>query len=71
MKSTVLLEMIEENDIKKDRVMYRNKQSLGQVIAMFSDISREELAGRILSMKKYDTGSCSESCEAFSPDDDK
>lgn len=60
------VEMIDENDSKNDRIMYRNKTSLGQVIAMFYDVSRDELAGRVRSMRQYDTGSCSESCEAFS-----
>lgn len=62
------MEMIDENDIKKDRQMYRGKSSLGQVIAMFESNDREELASRIKSMKKYDSGSCSESCEAFNFD---
>jgi hypothetical protein len=32
------------------------------------DVSRDELASRMTSMRQYDTGSCSESCEAFGGD---
>lgn len=46
--------------------MYRGKNTLPGVIAMFSDTGRDELASRMTSMRQYDTGSCSESCEAFS-----
>lgn len=52
-------------DIKPDKVMYRSNNSLEQVIALFSDTGRDELASRMTSMRQYDTGSCSESCEAF------
>lgn len=53
-------------DVKPDKVMYRSNNSLEQVIALFSDTGRDELASRMISMRQYDTGSCSESCEAFS-----
>lgn len=53
-------------DVKSDKVMYRSNNSLEQVIALFSDTGRDELASRMKSMRQYDTGSCSESCEAFS-----
>lgn len=53
-------------DKKEDKVMYRNKHTLQEVIALFADDSRDELASRMHSMRQYDTGSCSESCEAFS-----
>ena len=59
-------EMIQEEDIKQDKVMYRTNRSFSDVIALFRDASREELASRMRSMRQYDTGSCSESCEAFS-----
>lgn len=52
-------------DVKPDKVMYRSNNSLEQVIALFSDTGRDELASRMTSMRQYDTGSCSESCEAF------
>lgn len=53
-------------DVKPDKVMYRSNNSLEQVIALFSDTGRDELASRMTSMRQYDAGSCSESCEAFS-----
>lgn len=46
--------------------MYRGRNTLPGVIAMFGDTGRDELASRMTSMRQYDTGSCSESCEAFS-----
>ncbi len=46
--------------------MYRGNNTLKSLIALFSDISRDELASRMTSMRQYDSGSCSESCEAFS-----
>ena len=57
-----------EKEIRTGRepVMYRGNNTLKSLIALFSDISREELASRMTSMRQYDTGSCSESCEAFS-----
>src|SRR6478736_202073 len=45
--------------------MYRGKNTLPGVIALFGDTGRDELASRMKSMRQYDTGSCSESCEAF------
>ncbi|EDR2534718.1 prophage protein [Escherichia coli] len=50
----------------KEPVMYRGNNTLKSLIALFSDISRDELASRMTSMRQYDSGSCSESCEAFS-----
>lgn len=50
----------------RDPVMYRGNNTLKSLIALFSDTSRDELASRMTSMRQYDTGSCSESCEAFS-----
>ncbi|WPJ20671.1 phosphoadenosine phosphosulfate reductase [Acinetobacter phage vB_AbaM_AB4P2] len=58
--------MIQDEDKKSDKIMYRSNRSLGDVIALFNDVSRDELASRMTSMRQYDTGSCSESCEAFS-----
>lgn len=57
--------MLDENDVKDDKVMYRSNNTLSQVIALFADTERSELASRMRSMRQYDTGSCSESCEAF------
>lgn len=52
-------------DKKDDKVMYRRKHTFQEVIALFDDNSRDELASRMRSMKQYETGACSESCEAF------
>lgn len=60
------IQTLHECDTKEDKVMYRSNNSLEQVIALFSDTGRDELASRMTSMRQYDTGSCSESCEAFS-----
>lgn len=57
--------VLAENDKKPDKVMYRSNSTLQEVIVMFDDSSRSELASRMRSMRQYDTGSCSESCEAF------
>ncbi|QHJ79794.1 MAG: hypothetical protein [Caudoviricetes sp.] len=59
-------QMIQDEDKKDDHIMYRYNNSLGDVIALFADVERDELASRMRSMRQYDTGSCSESCEAFS-----
>lgn len=47
-------------------IMYRGGNTLTSLIALFGDTERDELASRMHSMRQYDTGSCSESCEAFS-----
>jgi len=46
-------------------LMYRDDVSLVQIIKTYEQFTDEEIAQSIRSMKK-DTGSCSESCEAFS-----
>ncbi|QHJ80315.1 MAG: phosphoadenosine phosphosulfate reductase [Bacteriophage sp.] len=56
----------EQAHMKGHPKMYRNKMALPQVIALFGNTGRDELASRMRSMRQYDTGSCSESCEAFS-----
>ena len=45
-------------------VIYRNGQSLGSIIQMFSDFSDDEIKNSIHKTKSLDSGSCSESCEA-------
>ena len=62
-------QMIQDEDKKDDKVMYRSNRSLGEVIALFGSEDRAELAARMRSMRQYDTGSCSESCEAFSSEE--
>lgn len=59
------IQTLHDFDTKSDKVMYRNNTSLEQVIALFSAVGRDDLASRMKSMRQYDTGSCSESCEAF------
>lgn len=44
---------------------YRGKRSVGQVIAVFDGSTGEEIKARIRGGHMVDTGSCSESCEAF------
>ncbi|MDU4943855.1 MAG: phosphoadenosine phosphosulfate reductase family protein [Mixta calida] len=63
--ATQFIQTLQSFDVKPDKVMYRSNNSLEQVIALFSDTGRDELASRMTSMRQYDTGSCSESCEAF------
>lgn len=60
------IQTLQDFDTKPDKVMYRSNTTLQQVIALFSDTGRDELASRMKSMRQYDSGSCSESCEAFS-----
>ena len=45
-------------------VIYRNGQSLGSIIQMFSDFSNNEIENSIHKTKSLDSGSCGESCEA-------
>lgn len=54
---------------KKDSLMmYRDDLTLSQIIKTYSILTSEEIEQSIRSMKQLDTGSCSESCEAFSSD---
>lgn len=50
--------------------MYRRHRRLESVIAMFDGVTGEEIKSRIRGRKMTDTGSCSESCEAFSFDEE-
>lgn len=49
----------------RNNIIYRNHNSLESIIAKFSDFSEDELKERIYKTGGGDTGSCSESCEAF------
>lgn len=49
--------------------MYRGKNRLENIIAMFDNISDEEIKCRIRGSKSLDSGSCSESCEIFITDE--
>lgn len=49
-------------------IMYRGGNSLASIIEKYKEFSTDEIAATIRSVGGEDTGSCSESCEAFSPD---
>lgn len=49
-------------------VMYRGKLSLDGIAKMHSDIDERDIRLRMRSSKRYETGSCTESCEAFNLD---
>lgn len=53
---------------QENKIMYRGNNSLESVIALFADHSRDEIAATIRSKGGYDTGSCTESCEALACD---
>ena len=46
-------------------VMYRGKNTVETIIAKFSLFDRDEIHETLKSMKRYESDSCSESCEAF------
>ncbi len=49
----------------KKGVMYRGSNSMKSIIAKFALHSREEIYDSIRSMKRKESGGCTESCEAF------
>lgn len=57
---------IVESRTSPSEIIYRGRASFSQVIAMFSEHDRDEMFWSLQSSKRYDTGSCSESCEVFS-----
>lgn len=57
-----------ERRLQENKIMYRGNNSLESVIALFADHSREEIAATIRNTGGEDSGSCTESCEAFSCD---
>jgi hypothetical protein len=52
----------------KKGVMYRNHNSMESIIAKFELHSRDEIYDSIRSMKRKESGGCTESCEAFAAD---
>ncbi|WP_333609614.1 hypothetical protein [Arsukibacterium sp.] len=46
-------------------VMYRGSNTMQSIIAKFELHSRDEIYGSIRSMKRKESGGCTESCEAF------
>ena len=47
-------------------IMYRGHLSLEGIAAMYAAKGRDELAASMKGAKRFDSGSCSESCEVFS-----
>ncbi len=45
--------------------MYRNRQTIIDIVEIYSDHSRDEIIETIRGMKSMESGSCSESCEVF------
>lgn len=54
-----------EGRVLQDYSMYRHRNTFSKIIKMFEDTTTEELETRVLKSKRYDSGSCSESCEAI------
>lgn len=45
--------------------MYRKRLHMSDVIEAFKDHDRDEMFKALRSSKRYESGSCSESCEAI------
>ena len=56
---------IREKEGYDKNVMYRGKLSLSGIAEMYSEMSESDIRDRMRSAKRYETGSCTESCEAF------
>jgi hypothetical protein len=52
-----------EQRVASPHNIYRGKQSFGQIIETFKDIDAEEIRSKLKHSKRFETGSCSESCE--------
>jgi phage N-6-adenine-methyltransferase len=50
--------------------MYRRHKEFGEIIEIFSDFDRDEIASRLKNSKQFESGSCSDACDAFNSDDD-
>lgn len=55
---------------QENKIMYRGDNSLASIIGIFSEHSRDDIAATVRGMGGYDSGSCSESCEAFSDEEE-
>lgn len=53
-----------------DLMMYRHYMTFQQIIEVYADTPRNDIASRLRNSKMYETGACSESCEVFNDDDD-
>lgn len=49
--------------------MYRRHKEFSEIIEMFRDFDRDEIASRVKNSKQLETGSCTEACDAFNSDD--
>lgn len=50
---------------QENKIMYRGNNSIESIEAMYAEHTRDEIAATIRGTGGYDSGSCSESCEAF------
>lgn len=55
----------QRNENFAKNVIYRDHYSLAQVINIYDGVARDEIIVRMKNAHQYDTGSCSESCEAM------
>lgn len=53
-----------------NKIMYRGNNSLISIMTMYQNYSREDILATIRGNKGYSSGSCSESCEIFSDQED-
>ena len=65
--------MINSNSVPEKRetpkeIMYRGHNSLSSIIATFADIERGEIVRGLKNSHRFESGSCSESCEAVQID---
>ena len=69
------MQILESSDVREVECrespsleMYRGRLSLRQTIAAYEDEDRDKLFNALRSSKRFDSGSCSESCEIFGDD---
>lgn len=51
-------------------IMYRGHLSLTGIAEMYADSTEEEIRSTMRSQKRYESGNCTESCEAFKAEDE-
>ncbi|MFA0393448.1 hypothetical protein AB4562_04640 [Vibrio sp. 10N.222.54.A1] len=56
----------EKNNYDK-KIMYRGKLSLEGIAEMYADTPEADILKRMRNSKQLESGSCTESCEAFNP----
>lgn len=62
---------IREKESYDKHIMYRGYLSLNGIAQMFEDKSEQEIRSSMRSAKRFETGVCTESCEAFKMDGDE